>query len=410
MIEDKDKIKDLFSSKLQGFEPEVPASVWGGLDQLLSQNPAQATDPSSSSSSSSTSSASASNASVIKTVLIAVGVVATVATGVLLLNKKDKVVPEVKKEVIIEEPEVVDTLKTDTVFELKTITPVSSKRPATVKEEEPIISGPKDLPVVPPKEKEPEQLPAQEEPPLEILEPEVESKLIPKTKGVSIGVFANYGLLWQEINQRGGLFLFSNEVRGDVIKLSLKEENSEFTLKHKQPISFGVSIGKQLSSNLSFETGLVYTRLSSEITSSSIFNIRESQTFDYLGVPLSLNYTFYKFGKAELYLSAGGMIQKDIRGNYISNFDLIKPEAGTVIPIDHIYYAEPYYIKENIKQSNLQFSAHARLGIAYPLYKKLYLYGTFGGVYYFDANNKYRTIFSDRKTQLDLNLGIKFKF
>ncbi len=26
---EKDKIKDLFSSKLGNFEPEVPASVWG---------------------------------------------------------------------------------------------------------------------------------------------------------------------------------------------------------------------------------------------------------------------------------------------------------------------------------------------------------------------------------------------
>ena len=42
---ENDKIKDLFSSKLKDFEVDVPASVWGGLDVLLSQQRAPTADP-----------------------------------------------------------------------------------------------------------------------------------------------------------------------------------------------------------------------------------------------------------------------------------------------------------------------------------------------------------------------------
>ena len=67
-------------------------------------------------------------------------------------------------------------------------------------------------------------------------------------------------------------------------------------------------------------------------------------------------------------------------------------------------------MKESIKQANPQFSANVGIRGAYPIYKKLYLYGTIGGAYYFDAGNKYSTIYSDRKIQLDFNLGVKFDF
>ena len=104
------------------------------------------------------------------------------------------------------------------------------------------------------------------------------------------------------------------------------------------------------------------------------------------------------------------MMQKDINGKYESSINFSKPEIGGLEPTNNLFYKEPYYIKKTIKQSNPQFSVRTKLGIAYPLYKKLYLYGTVGGAYYFDAGNEYRTIYSDKKTQLDLNLGVKYDF
>jgi hypothetical protein len=404
MAEENDNIKDLFSSKLKDFESDVPASVWGGLDQLLSQQPILIADPSSSGSSVAT----AAKTSLLKTVSITVGVAAAIITGVILIPKgEDAIKPEENKITVTEEPK---TEEADTVVaeESPVILPVkkySDKKTDSIQvwpeEYEPRVKDPD--PVKPAKK---------EEILLDTLAQPVVAELPkqPKAKGFSLSISASAGLLSENINQNGGGLLFSQAARSKAFIDALNEENKEFKLQHKQPVSFGLKVSKGLTSNLSLETGIVYTYLSSKITSSSVFDIYETQTFHYLGIPVSLNYTFYKLGKADLYLSAGGMIQKDISGKYESSMGFSKMNLEDKELAFQLYHNEPYFIRAGIKQSKPQFSTHLKLGTAYPIYRKLYLYGTIGGAYYFDVHNKYPTIFSERKVQLDLNLGIKFDF
>lgn len=425
MIEEQDKIKDLFSSKLKDFEPEVPASLWGGLDQLLSQQIAPA-DPSSSSGSTSSSGSSSSGSSVataskislIKTVLVTVGVAAAVVTGVLLIPKgSNLVVPEEPKTATIEKT-IQDTIKLDdttiVVSARPAIRPIIAR--AELQQEQEVIA---DVPVTAPAQ-EPEKQPAKSETKEEVVKQKPsqsqdrkEVRLLPKKKagaGLSVGLSTNSALLGQNINENGGRLLFSHPIRGRYFNDALARENKEFKLQHRLPISFGVKVSKKITPNLSLETGIVYTYLSSKITSNSTFNIQENQYFHYLGVPLTLNYKFYELGKTKFYLSAGAMMQKDIKGQYESKVGYTESTLVIMGLSSNLYYSEPYYIKESIKQAKPQFSANVGIGGAYPIYKKLYLYGTIGGAYYFDAGNKYSTIYSDRKLQLDLNLGIKFDF
>lgn len=420
MIEDKDKIKDLFSSKLKDFEPEVPASLWGGLDQLLSQQAAP-TDPSSASSSTSSSSgssvATASKVSLIKTALITVGVVAAVVTGVLLIPKgSNLVVPEEPKVATIEEA-IQDTIKLDdTTF---VISPRPAIRPiiarAELQEKKAVVDVQVSTPSQNPEKEsiKPEKKEEVKEKSLRSSDDHKAVQLLPKKKsgsGLSVGLSTNSALFGQDISQSGGRLLFSYPTRGRSFNDALAKENKEFKLQHSLPILFGLKVSKSITPNLSLETGIVYTYLSSKITSNSAFNIRENQYFHYLGVPLTLNYKFYELGKAKFYFSAGGMVQKDIKGQYESKIAYTESTLIVMgLPRD-LYYSEPYYMKESIKQANPQFSANVGIGGAYPIYKKLYLYGTIGGAYYFDAGNKYSTIYSDRKIQLDFNLGIKFDF
>lgn len=414
MAMENDKIKDLFSSKLKDFEPEVPTSVWGGLDQLLSQQPAPTADPSSSSSAGS-SATTATKTSLLKTVLIVAGVAAAVVTGVVLVQDSDSVIaPEEEKVIVTEEQKPV--IQIDTVAEkVPVISPAKPKLTQQVESEIPVADETPVYPVMEeqPVEKKEEEQPADKEEVLPYVHVEPAIAQVPKrskAKGFSLSASANAGLLAEDITQYGGDFMFSRHERSTVFKDALKAENSEFKMQHKQPISFGLKVSKGLTSNLSLETGVVYTYLSSKITSASIFDIRETQTFHYLGLPITLNYTFYRLGKMDLYLSLGGMIQKDISGKYESNMGFSKMDLEDQKLAHQLYHGEPYFIRQSIEQSKPQFSTHLKLGIAYPIYKKLYLYGTVGGAYYFDAHNKYRTIFSDKKTQLDLNLGIKFDF
>lgn len=174
-------------------------------------------------------------------------------------------------------------------------------------------------------------------------------------------------------------------------------------LSHAQPVSFGITVSKRIYEKVSVETGLVYTYLYSKSkNNSSSFSNHETQNFHYLGVPLSFNYYFLNIGELELFATAGGMIEKDIYGDYRSLGEAISNGTGT---------EAREMITKKISQKNPQFSVNAGFGASYPLYKGLSLYGKFGGAYYFDAKNyEHKTIYSDKKIMLDLNVGVRFDF
>lgn len=419
---DNDNIKDLFSSKLNGFEPEVPASVWGGIDQLLSQVPSSGPTPDASASQASnvTTAVAKSGGAALKTTLIAASVAASVATGVYLVyDLGDADVPQIveeiqPKEIVIpsQEEEMIEEPTTKVLAQSDFVRPRVATRHAQVavednQEEETVETA------------QVEVLDAKEEAKIEETEvlgvEEAEALLplpsLPKflSQDISIGVRTNAGALSSSVNENGGDLLFSKNDRSSQFADALKDENKEYDLDHKQPISVGLTVSKSLSRNLSLETGLMFTYLSSRIRSNSSANIKEEQNFGYLGIPIYLNYTFYELHKAKFYISLGAMMQKDVYGRYTSRFVNGAGVLDGIIPASAIY-SEPSYLKKNISQSHWQLSSHLNVGVSYPIYRKLYIYTSVGGAYYFDAGNEYRTIYSDRQFQLDLNLGLRFDF
>lgn len=412
---EKDKIKDLFSSKFASFEPEVPASVWGGLDQLLSNQPVPQSEPTSSSSAST---GAAGNASLIKTIAVIVGLTIATAAGVFYLNsdKEKAITPAPKVE--DRKEEIIDTVRIEEIDTIKYEPSIGLFRHPEKKKEEPV----QYTPVIVEEEINEPDVEVERETKLkekgkseEVKENvKIESKAIvlePEApeKGFYLGVVANMGLFSSDKMGFGSELLFSRRVRSEAFLEALDSEGSEVVLEHKLPISVSVTVGKELSSRVSIETGLIYSYLSSNINTGSRFLISEKQSFSYIGFPISVNYTFTELGKTRVYASFGAMIQKDIKGEYVSNMGLSKPGEEQMLE-NELYYREPYYIKKSITQTNPQISARTFLGVAHPLYKKLYIYGAIGGIYYFDSNNKYRTIYSDKKFQLGLDLGVKYEF
>lgn len=426
-----DKIKDLFASKLNNFEPDVPASVWGGLDLLLSQQPSPMVDPTSSASTNSTSSSatasssptstastvasSAAKVSIFKAVAVAAGVAVAVTTGVILVTDDDpsapspiveqsqsvvidstkSIMPEVDSTTIIVEPKLfaakqpkqsIETIVDKVVDDSATFERVADIDPIQEKEPD-LLEETVDI--------------------LDISEPILAS--VPVSKGLSVGISSSAGIFAENNNQQGGALLFSDKFANrEMQRLLLLQDGHEYELEHKQPISFGLTIGKRLTPHLSIETGLLYTYLSSTIKSAYAFRVDEKQTFHYIGIPLSLNYTFHEWNKMKMYISVGGLVQKDIQGRYVSDIRLENPlllSGDASMPEQTSLYS-----KNKISQDNPQFSGKLMLGVSYPIYRRVYLYGTVGGAYFFDAGNAYRTIYSDKKTQLDMNLGIKFDF
>lgn len=174
-------------------------------------------------------------------------------------------------------------------------------------------------------------------------------------------------------------------------------------MEHDQPVSFGITVSKTIVDRLSIETGLVYTYLFSRAKNTSVdFQNQETQHFHYLGIPVNLNYNFVNIGKLGLFASFGGMVEKDIYGEFRSTGQSVSTELNS---------ASQGVITTKISQKNPQISVNAGVGVFYPIYGGFNLYGKVGGVYYFDAKNyEYKTIYTDKKIGFDLNAGIRFDF
>ena len=179
--------------------------------------------------------------------------------------------------------------------------------------------------------------------------------------------------------------------------------NPESEIIHRQPVSFGLLTSFDITKKLQIETGLVYTFLSSETkNTSNDFSNTEKQQFHYLGIPVNLNYTLLSVNRLNLFVTAGAMIEKDINGKI-----RYKDEKTTSSIMNSGYANET---SSKINQNNPQFSLATGVGITYPIYNKALLFGKIGGRYYINANNEFKTYYSDEKFGLDIQLGIKFNF
>ncbi|NLZ95343.1 MAG: PorT family protein [Bacteroidales bacterium] len=200
-----------------------------------------------------------------------------------------------------------------------------------------------------------------------------------------------------------------NETYGSYTMAKMQDYNEEKEIKpesetnHIQPISFGILTSLNITPKLQIETGLIYTYLSSETTNKAEgFINTEKVQFHYLGIPVNVNYTLLSVNKLDLFVSAGAMIEKDIDGKIKYN-----DEKAIASVINSGYTT---LTSSKISQKKPQLSLTSGLGVTYPLYNRTKLFGKIGGRYYINANNEYKTYYSDEKFGLDIQLGIKFNF
>ena len=157
------------------------------------------------------------------------------------------------------------------------------------------------------------------------------------------------------------------------IKDSLQTLQTEQYIHHRQPIRFGLSFRYRLNDRWSVEGGLSYTRLSSDITitENGVTTVTEQQ-LNYIGLPLKINYEFWKSNHFGLYISAGGTIEKRL---------------------DAILW---------------QFSLNGSVGAEYKLTNVFSLYAEPGIGYYFKDGSSIPTIYKDHPLNFNLNIGLRF--
>ena len=162
----------------------------------------------------------------------------------------------------------------------------------------------------------------------------------------------------------------------------LKRSDEPVDAKHRQPVSVGFSVRKNLGHGLSVESGLMYTYLYSDLYFGKGNNSVE-QKLHYLGIPLRVNWNFVDTRKFSVYLSAGGAIEKCVYGKF-------GDEKQTVDPV--------------------QLSVLGALGAQYNLSRRWGLYIEPGISYYFDDGSKVQTIRKERPCSFTLQAGLRLTY
>lgn len=153
-------------------------------------------------------------------------------------------------------------------------------------------------------------------------------------------------------------------------------------IKHKQPISFGLSVRKTLPKGFSVETGVTYTMLSSEIQFEGSGGDID-QKLHYIGIPVRANWNFLTGKHFTMYVSAGGAIEKCVYGK-------IGTEKETVKPV--------------------QLSLMGAVGAQYNISKRVGLYVEPGVSHFFDDGSLIETIRKENPTNFTLQAGIRLTY
>lgn len=165
-------------------------------------------------------------------------------------------------------------------------------------------------------------------------------------------------------------------------------------ISYNLPLSFGITVRKELSGKIAVETGLVYTYLSTNLRKERPNTVKGKLALHYLGIPVNLIVDLWDSPKWNVYASAGVMVEKGLRSVYTQ----------------HIYRASAEE-KATLKTSihGLQWSLNGAVGISYRLQKDWSLYAEPRVSYFFD-NNQPLSLRIENPFSLGFGLGVRFNF
>ncbi len=165
--------------------------------------------------------------------------------------------------------------------------------------------------------------------------------------------------------------------------------------KHRLPVRVGFNVAYRLTDRLSVESGVSYTRLSSDMKDGTKNNYSSSsQKLDYIGVPLNVKYRAFGYRRLSVYASAGLLTEKCVSGKttheYVISGEKKKHEAEDVA-------AKPW-----------QLSVNAALGAQFDVLRNVGVYVEPGVSYYFDDRSPLSTIYKEKPLNFNLNLGVRY--
>lgn len=165
--------------------------------------------------------------------------------------------------------------------------------------------------------------------------------------------------------------------------------------KHRLPVRVGLNVAYRLTDRLSVESGVSYTRLSSDMKDGTKDNYSSgSQKLDYIGVPLNVKCRAFGYRRLSVYASAGLLTEKCVSGKatheYVISGEKKKHETEDVA-------AKPW-----------QLSVNAALGAQLDVLRNVGVYVEPGVSYYFDDRSPLSTIYKEKPLNFNLNLGVRY--
>lgn len=172
-----------------------------------------------------------------------------------------------------------------------------------------------------------------------------------------------------------------------------KEVKTEY--KHRLPVRIGAKVAYTFNEHWSIESGLTYTRLSSDMKDGTKENyFTGEQRLNYVGIPVNMKYNAWSYKRFSLYGSAGVLAEKCISGNvtkeYVINNATKKKETV------------------NIDSKPLQMSVNAAFGVQFDVLDNVGIYAEPGVSYHLDDHSSLQTIYKEKPLNFNLNVGVRY--
>lgn len=167
--------------------------------------------------------------------------------------------------------------------------------------------------------------------------------------------------------------------------------------KHYRPVTFSVLAKWQFTETLGLESGLSWTMLSSRFTTSSATSqIADQQTLQYIGIPLSMTFSFMDTRLFTIYATMGGMVEKCVDGRvkhseYVSDKQLLS------------------YV-DKVSVTPLQWSVSGGAGIQANFSDNLAFFAEPGLSYHFRNESQVGTIYREHPLDFRFSFGFRVTF
>lgn len=192
------------------------------------------------------------------------------------------------------------------------------------------------------------------------------------------------------------IFSSSSSHEDPLMEILMANQNKEVEarLRHKIPVTFGISLYYNLGKKWGIGTGLNYTKLSSELHSGSNSNyIKGEQNVHYIGVPVQINYNVIQKGRFTGYITGGALIEKAVAGSLKTKY-IVEDEVKEVS-------------EKELDMKPLQFSVNTAVGLQVKVFNKFGIYAEPGIGYHFKDNTSLNTIYKEKPLNFNMKFGVR---